>query len=534
MLGINGPTKGKLVRLSDVTDAGNADPVNSDTCNSTPAPSAVSSTASSTASSTSSSTASSAASSTASSTAPNNIPDANASTDESAANAPTNAPAANASTNAPAANASTNAPAASAASSNVPANDPAINSPESPSEKEKLSGPPVPERIVMIQCVGSRDEKAGGSPYCSRYCCMAALKHASLIRKKYPDTEVTICYIDMRAFGFYENYYRAVQDMGVSFVRGRPAEVVRKPDKSLVVRVEDTLNQKMLELPADLVVLSAAMLPSPGPREIAGGLNVSQDETGFIKERHSKLKPVDSSVDGIFVCGTAQGPKDITDTIAQAGLAAARARAFISDSPKVLEHELASINQLTCTRCGDCLSCPFDALSFSESGRVVVDPLLCTGCGYCTRVCERGAVQIAGFTKSQLKAEIEGVLEAGDLLGFVNSGISSLTCDNIGNSVLSYPANVKLVKVPTCLVADSELIRHAFRHGAASVLFVEDPPDNPRAEVLFPLAPRHFETLKEELGEEGSRLHFKKAYVPNTKGLAGTFTSLAREGEMIR
>ncbi len=461
MLGINGPTKGKLVRLSDTCnlDAGNSSVGNSTT---------------------------------------------------DSFNAPPNA------------------------FTNVPANDPTLNSSESSSDNENLSDPPVPGRIVMIQCVGSRDEKAGGIPYCSRYCCMAALKHASLIRKKYPDTEITICYIDMRAFGFYENYYRAVQDMGVSFVRGRPAEVVQKSDKSLIVRVEDTLNQKILELPADLVVLSAAMLPSSGTREIAGVLNVSQDETGFIKERHSKLKPVDSSVDGIFVCGTAQGPKDITDTIAQAGLAAARARAFIADSPKVLVHELASINQLTCTGCGDCLSCPFDALSFSESGRVVVDPLLCTGCGYCTEICEKGAVQVAGFTKSQLKAEIEGVLEAGDLLGFVNSGISSLTCDNIGNSVLSYPSNVKLVKVSTGLVVDKELIMHAFRHGAASVLFVEDPPDNPRAEVIFPLALRHFEKLKEELGADGSRLHFKKAYVPNTKGLAGTFTNLAREGEMIR
>ncbi|MCQ1536968.1 FAD-dependent oxidoreductase [Methanosarcina sp. KYL-1] len=401
-------------------------------------------------------------------------------------------------------------------------------------QNDNLPAAGVPKRIVMIQCVGSRDEKAGGSPYCSRYCCMAALKHASLITKKHPDTEITICYIDMRAFGFYENYYRAVQDMGVSFVRGRPAEVVEKPDKSLVVRVEDTLNQKRLELPADLVVLSAAMLPSPGTREIAGVLNLSQDENGFVKERHSKLKPVDSSVDGIFVCGTAQGPKDITDAIAQAGLAAVRARAFITDSPKILENELAAINQLLCTRCGVCLDCPFEALSFSESGRVVVDPLICTGCGYCTRHCETGAIQVAGFTKTQLKAEIEGVLEEGDLLSFVNSGISALTCDNIGNSVLNYPSSVKLVRVPTGLVVDRDLLLHAFRHGAASVLFVEDPPDNPKAEIIYPLVASHFEKLKEELGADGSRLHFKKAYVPNTKGLAGTFTTLSREGEMIK
>ena len=287
-------------------------------------------------------------------------------------------------------------------------------------------------------------------------------------------------------------------------MEGRPAEVIEKPDKSLFVRFEDTLSQKITEIPADIVVLSAAMVPSPGTKKIASVLNLSQDESGFIKERHSKLKPVDCSLDGIFVCGTAQSPKDVTDTIAQAGLAAVRARAFITDSPKVLDNEIAAINQLLCTRCGECLKCPFDALSINENGRVVLDPLICTGCGYCTELCREGAVQIAGFTKSQLKAELEGVLEEGDVLGFVNSGISSLTCDNIGNSVLTYPSSVKLIKVPTCLIVDRDLVLHAFRHGASSVLFVEDPPDSPRAEVIYPLTVSHFEKLKEELEDSGN------------------------------
>lgn len=391
----------------------------------------------------------------------------------------------------------------------------------------------TPKRIVMIQCVGSRDEKEGGNRYCSRYCCMAALKHSSLIKRKYPGTEVTICYVDLRALGFYENYYRAVQDMGVRFVRGRPAEIVEKPDKSLVVRIEDTLNQKMKELPADLVVLSVAMIPSQGTRKIAGVLNLSQDESGFIKERHSKLKPVDSSLDGIFVCGTAQSPKDITDTIAQAGLASIRGRAFITDSPKALANEIPTFNPLLCTKCEECFKCPFNAISLNESDRIVVDPLVCIGCGYCTELCQNGAIQIASFTKTQLKAEIEGELKEGDLLGFVNSGIASLTCDNIGSSVLTYPSNVKLIKVPTSLVLDKDLLLHAFKHGASSILFLEDPPDSPKAEVIYPLTVSHFEKLKKEMGDLGNRLYFKKAYVPNTKGLAGAFTSLAREGEMI-
>jgi heterodisulfide reductase subunit A1 len=392
----------------------------------------------------------------------------------------------------------------------------------------------TPKKIVMIQCVGSRDEKEGGNRYCSKYCCMAALKHSSLIKRKYLGTEVTICYVDLRALGLYENYYRAVQDLGVRFVRGRPAEIVEKPDKSLVVRIEDTLDQKIKELPADLVVLSVAMIPSKGTRKIAGVLNLSQDESGFIKERHSKLKPVDSSLDGIFVCGTAQSPKDITDTIAQAGLASIRGRAFITDSPKALANEIPIFNPLLCTKCEECLKCPFNSISLNESGRIVVDPLVCIGCGYCTELCQNGAIQIAGFTKTQLKAEIEGELKEGDLLGFVNRGIASLTCDNIGNSVLTYPSNVKLIKVPTSLVLDKDLLIHAFKHGASSILFLEDPPDSPKAEVIYPLTVSHFEKLKTEMGDLGNRLHFKKAYVPNTKGLAGTFTSLAWEGEMIR
>ncbi|HOQ66182.1 MAG TPA: FAD-dependent oxidoreductase [Methanosarcina thermophila] len=402
---------------------------------------------------------------------------------------------------------------------------------ESSSENSSDENSGTPKRIVMIQCAGSRDEKEGGNRYCSKYCCMAALKHSNLIMKKYPGTEITICYIDLRALGFYENYYRAVQDMGVRFVRGRPAEIVEKQDKSLVVKLEDTLSQQIKELPADLVVLSAAMVPSKRTRKIASVLNISQDESGFIKERHSKLRPVDSSLDGIFVCGTAQSPKDITDTISQAGLAAARGRAFIADSPKTLINEIPIINPLLCTQCKECLRCPFEAFYINESGKVTVDPLSCTGCGYCTGLCPSGAIQIAGFTKSQLKAEIEGVISQGDLLGFVNSGIASLTCDNIGNSALNYPSNVKLIKVPTNLVVDKELLLHAFKCGASAVLFIEDPPDSPRAEIIYPLTVRHFEKMKEEIGDSGKRIYFKKAYVPDTKGLAGTFTSLAREGE---
>ncbi|MBN1133468.1 MAG: hydrogenase iron-sulfur subunit, partial [Methanosarcinaceae archaeon] len=387
----------------------------------------------------------------------------------------------------------------------------------------------MPQRIVMIQCVGSRDEKPTGNRYCSRYCCMAALKHASLIKKKYPDVEVTICYIDIRAFGLYENYYRAAQDMGVSFVRGRPAEVIEKPDKSLVVKLEDTLTQKQKEISADLVVLSVAMEASTGTRQIAQTLNVTLGEDGFIKEKHSKLKPVDTSRDGIFVCGTAQSPKDITDTIAQSGLAAARTSAFISGGSITLDPEIARVDLSLCDGCGECLNCPFDAISMDDHGNVAINPLVCNGCGYCTVLCSQKAIRIAGYTEDQIHAEIEGVLEKGDLLAFLSRNIAYSTADNIGSSAATYPVNTKIVRVPTTTIVTQNMIKQAFEEGVRAVLMVEEPTDDPIGESIYSLAFDNFNKLKEELGDLGGRIHFKKAYIPHYRGLANTFITLSQK-----
>ncbi|MGP8331383.1 MAG: hydrogenase iron-sulfur subunit [Methanosarcinaceae archaeon] len=385
----------------------------------------------------------------------------------------------------------------------------------------------APKNIVMIQCVGSRDENASGNKYCSRYCCMAALKHASLIVKKCPDVNVTICYIDIRAFGLYENYYRAVQDMGISFVRGRPAEVVERSNQDLVVKVEDTLTQELKEIPADIVVLSSAMEASSGTKQIARILDVTLSEDGFIKEKHSKLRPVDTSRDGIFVCGTAQSPKDVTDTIAQSGLAAARTSAFISDKVINFNPQIAHINNSLCDSCGDCLKCPFDGISKNGSGNIRINPLVCNGCGYCTKLCSKNAISIDGYKEEQIIAEIDGILEKGDVLVFLSREIPYATADNIGNSVIQYPVNVKIIKVPTTTIVSKSTIMHAFKCGSRAVLMVEEPTDNTIGEFIYPLALENFENLKVELGDKSARLYFKKAYIPNYRGLADTFTFLA-------
>jgi len=180
-----------------------------------------------------------------------------------------------------------------------------------------------PRSIAMIQCVGSRDENANG--YCSSVCCMYALKHAQIIKDMVlPDTQVYICYIDMRTTGKgFEEYYKRTREIGVNFIHNRPAEIIEDSEtKNLILKVEDSDISELLRLEVDLVVLSCATVPSKGTKQLAELLGINLDGNGFFKEIHPKLRPVETSVRGIYICGSAQGPKDIPDSIVQAKAAA--------------------------------------------------------------------------------------------------------------------------------------------------------------------------------------------------------------------
>ena len=180
-----------------------------------------------------------------------------------------------------------------------------------------------PRSIAMIQCVGSRDENANG--YCSSVCCMYALKHAQIIKEMVlPDAQVYICYIDMRTAGKgFEEYYRRTREIGINFIHGRPSEVIENnKTKNLILKVEDSDIGELIKLEADLVVLSCATVPSQGTKQLAGLLGVNLDANGFFKELHPKLRPVETNIRGIYICGSVQGPKDIPDSIIQAKAAA--------------------------------------------------------------------------------------------------------------------------------------------------------------------------------------------------------------------
>jgi heterodisulfide reductase subunit A len=266
-----------------------------------------------------------------------------------------------------------------------------------------------PKRIFMLQCVGSRDCSATGNEHCSAICCLFATLHASLIRQHDPEAEVTIAYTDLRAPGkAHEEYYRLVQSRGVRYVRGRVGEIQEEKDGSLRVRLEDTMTGRKQEELFDLVVLSAGLEASQGTRDIARVAGLQTASAGFIREYHPKLRPVDTQRSGMFVAGTAQGPKTIPESIAQAKAAAARAIAMLSTGFALTPAQVAASDPEVCIGCGVCASvCPQLAvvLTAGAGAHSVVDPSICRGCGICAAECPTGAIQLGGFSDAEVLAE---------------------------------------------------------------------------------------------------------------------------------
>ena len=264
-----------------------------------------------------------------------------------------------------------------------------------------------PASIAFLHCIGSRDENA--NEYCSRVCCMYSMKQAHLARET-TGAEVYEFYIDVMAFGKgYQEFYRRVRDEGVFFVRGKCAEVARIGGE-LKVFAEDTLLGRQVELPVDLVVLATGLVPARGTQELARLLGVSLGPEGFYAEAHPKLRPVESQSDGIFLAGCCQGPKDIPDTVAQAGAAAAEALALLDRGKVEVGVGVCLIDVETCTGCGVCVdTCPYSAITL-EDKTASVNEAVCKGCGLCAAACLGGAAVLELYDDEQIIANIEGVL----------------------------------------------------------------------------------------------------------------------------
>jgi len=273
-----------------------------------------------------------------------------------------------------------------------------------------------PKEVVFIQCVGSRD-KTVGNEYCSRVCCMYTAKHAHLVHEKLPDANITIFYIDVRAFGKgFEEFYDRVKGEGVYYRRGNVSEVYKKADK-LICRAEDTLLGKPIEVEADLVVLATGMQPSTSAPEVAKLMKLSTSPDRFFLEAHPKLRPVDTGSDGVFLAGCCQGPKDIPDTVAQASASAVKAVIPLARGMVKTETMVASVHDAACRGCGFCVeACPYDAIALAEKAVngdtktvAVVNEVLCKSCGACSAVCLSGAIQQAGFTDNQILSVLQSI-----------------------------------------------------------------------------------------------------------------------------
>jgi heterodisulfide reductase subunit A2 len=281
-----------------------------------------------------------------------------------------------------------------------------------PDRLRKLSG------LVMIQCVGCRQVDRN---YCARVCCGQAVKNALKLKELAPQIDIDVLFRDMRTYGFREDYYRAAADKGVRFIRyeadDRP-QVAAAADEAgkpvLRIRVTDAILDKRLELDAELLVLSAAVVPSATSAEIARLFKVAMNPDGFFQEAHVKLRPVDFAADGVFLCGTAHYPKDLTETIAQAYGAAGRAGTLLSQDSVKASGSVCVVAEDDCVSCGACITaCTYGAIDFSETlagKKARVNPVLCKGDGLCNAKCPTNAIRLKHFTDEAINCQIDAAL----------------------------------------------------------------------------------------------------------------------------
>jgi heterodisulfide reductase subunit A len=339
----------------------------------------------------------------------------------------------------------------------------------------------TPKRIGFIQCVGSRSDTRG-APYCSNICCLNTIKETLQIQEHYPDAHSTVYYMDIRAFGKgFEDIYRRSREAGVRYVRGLPGMVEEDPEThELTVHVENTSTGKLEHHQLDMLVLAIGLIPRKANGsgiDLDQVLTLSHTSDGLVMEAHPKLKPVDAPTRGIYFAGCVEAPKDIKDSVTQAGAAAMRAGNLLGAGKVQVEAITAMLDAEKCNFCGRCSRvCPFNAISAASKKDKRYPDIIeaaCSGCGTCAAECITDAISMRHFTDMQIIAQVDAILAENPMekvVAFACNWCSYAGGDNAGTSRLQYPPSVRMIRTMCSGRVDEKFIWHAFRTGAPLVL----------------------------------------------------------------
>jgi heterodisulfide reductase subunit A len=414
-----------------------------------------------------------------------------------------------------------------------------IYAPTSPTDGDivRPSDRATPKKIGYIQCVGSRKSNPAlhQHPYCSRICCMISIKQALVIKSKIPDAQVTVYYIDIRAYGKgYEELYERARRAGIRFIRGLPGEIRENADKSVTFIGEDALLGEMYAGRYDLAVLSVGLEAQEDSRDISGLLGVARDTDGFFIERHPKLEPIDAPTTGIFLAGTAAGPKDIRESSTQAKAAASRASQLMRRGIFRKESLTAEIMEERCIGCKVCEEvCPYHAVSVDRVAHVT--DALCAGCGICAAACPEDAIDMRHYTDAQIIAQIDAALTerpTEKVIVFTSYWCSYSGADMAGTARIKHSPNARIIRLLCCGRVKPEFALRALEKGAGGVLMATCHPGECHYDRGDQAARKQYELLKETLrgaGIDESRLAMEGISAAEGKRFAEVINQLARK-----
>ena len=331
----------------------------------------------------------------------------------------------------------------------------------------------IPKSVAFIQCVGSRSQKT--NPYCSNVCCMNTIKDSLLIKEHWPDTEIKVFYIDIRAFGKgFEDLFMRSKREGVQYIRGMPGEVIEMKNGNLRLQGELIMLHELYDIEVEMVILSVGITPSIGSDAIRKFLTLARTSGGFFMVAHPKLRPVDTATRGVFLAGCSEGPKDIKESVTQASAAAARANIIMHRGSVRVEAITAKVNEDICTGCGVCAkACPYQAIQINDRKKAVVIDAACAGCGTCSAECKFEAITMRHFTDEQIMAQIDAFTEhepEKKILAFCCNWCSYAGADFAGVSRMQYAPQVRIIRTMCSGRVAQKFMEHAFARGVAIVL----------------------------------------------------------------